>query len=121
MKHEEYAKLNSRDQTVISRLASILRIADGLDRTHVSDVLDVLCRKTVKGVSMKILRAPNSSADMELLGAARKKKMFEEVFGVRVKFSAQVVRRKIQRSPVAVEKPREDLRPVIGKAGGALK
>ncbi len=121
VKHEGYAKLNSKDQTVVSKLAAMLRIADGLDRTHVSAVLDVFFRKTAKGVSMKILRAPNSSADMELLGAARKKKMFEEVFDVRVKFTSKVVQRGVQRIPVTIEAPRENSQPVIGRASAGLK
>lgn len=37
-KHEGFCMLSSKDQDIVSKLASILRIADGLERSHTSAV-----------------------------------------------------------------------------------
>ena len=43
LKHEAFAALSAPDQRVVRRLAAILRVADGLDRTHQGIVKDVTC------------------------------------------------------------------------------
>jgi exopolyphosphatase / guanosine-5'-triphosphate,3'-diphosphate pyrophosphatase len=85
-KHPDFAKLNEEDKSVVRNLSSILRIADGLDRTH---------KKAVNNISIisndsiiKIILKPNNNADLELelWGAENKKGLFEETFGVNVEF-----------------------------------
>lgn len=85
-KHEGFAQLNSEDQQVVRILSSILRIADGLDRTHLSAVKDVKVKRTGKQVKFLLKTARGKNIEMELWGAERKKELFEEVFDVTVEF-----------------------------------
>jgi exopolyphosphatase/guanosine-5'-triphosphate,3'-diphosphate pyrophosphatase len=41
LKHEIYRHLPEDDKKIVSKLAAILRIADGLDRTHLSLIRDI--------------------------------------------------------------------------------
>jgi exopolyphosphatase/guanosine-5'-triphosphate,3'-diphosphate pyrophosphatase len=86
-KHVEFAKLSDEDQLLVKKLAGILRIADGLDRSHSFAVKDVNCSIMNGDVVMK-LSGENNSADLELdiWGAESKKQLFEDVFGMKVVF-----------------------------------
>jgi len=85
-KHEGFQKLTSDDRSIVLKLAAILRIADGLDRTHASLIADVLCKKSNKIMTFAIKRTNSSQLQMELLGADHKKELFEEIFELQVKF-----------------------------------
>lgn len=43
LKHDHYAALDIAERMVVDRLAAILRLADGLDRTHRRLVRDIAC------------------------------------------------------------------------------
>lgn len=90
LKHEEFAVLNADDRGVVAKLSAILRIADGLDRTHASVVKDVTCRVTGRSAWFMLHRRNRAPVELELWGAERKKELFEEIFGVRVRFKARV-------------------------------
>lgn len=85
VKHEDFAKLGADDQLIVKKLASILRIADGLDRTHSAAVTDLRC--FLSGDELRILLRGDgeSSPELEIWGAERKKALFEETFGIKVK------------------------------------
>jgi exopolyphosphatase/guanosine-5'-triphosphate,3'-diphosphate pyrophosphatase len=87
-KHETFAKLNPQDQTIVKKLASILRIADGLDRTHASAVNNVNCINVNGELNIVLEKSPygNTNLELEIWGAENKKALFEETFGVKVKF-----------------------------------
>ncbi len=78
IKHEGYAMLSSSDQEIVRRLAAILRIADGLDRTHEGNVKSVRC--TVKGRAVTIRVSASRNTDLEIWAANLKKGLFEEVY-----------------------------------------
>jgi exopolyphosphatase/guanosine-5'-triphosphate,3'-diphosphate pyrophosphatase len=87
-KHPEFTKLNAEDQLITRKLAGILRIADGLDRSHSFAVKDVEC--SVEGNELTVkLTGENNNSDLELdiWGAETKKSLFEETFGVNIKFT----------------------------------
>jgi len=87
-KHPEFTKLNTEDQLITRKLAGILRIADGLDRSHSFAVKDVEC--SVEGNELTVkLTGENNNSDLELdiWGAETKKSLFEETFGVNIKFT----------------------------------
>jgi len=44
LRHDHYAALERDDRSIVDQLASFLRLADGLDRTHRSLVKDVACK-----------------------------------------------------------------------------
>ena len=88
MKHEGFSKLSSEDRAVVVKLASILRIADGLDRTHVSAVKDVRCSRSRSGVQFRLRRSNRAKIELEVWGANRKKELFEKAFDVQARFTS---------------------------------
>ncbi len=87
-KHEGFGRLSDGDQAVVRKLASILRIADGLDRTHSGRVAGLRCTISKKRVTIRPRPSGRSSIDLETWGANRKKELFESTFGTLVKISA---------------------------------
>jgi exopolyphosphatase / guanosine-5'-triphosphate,3'-diphosphate pyrophosphatase len=87
LKHTDYVKLSPDDQTLVNKLAAMLRIADGLDRTHSSSVSGIKIEIAGKDVIMKLeKKAADETLELEIWGAESKKLLFEETFGVKVKF-----------------------------------
>ncbi len=89
IKHEGYRRLNPDDQKIVCKLASILRIADGLDRTHSSAIRDLRCRVSGKKVSITLQRRGRRPIELELWGADRKKQLFEETFRATVRLTSR--------------------------------
>lgn len=83
-KHEGFAILSNEDQLLVRKLSAILRIADGLDRSHTNSVQKISVKKSGKNVKFKIGKAKGKNIEMELWGAERKKELFEEVFDLNV-------------------------------------
>ncbi|MBI3357882.1 MAG: Ppx/GppA family phosphatase [Nitrospirae bacterium] len=83
-KHEGFGSLGHRLKGVVKILAALLRIADGLDRTHFSVVqtVHVTCGKTIT-----IEAVVSGDAEMELWAAKNRADLFEQVFRRRVRFS----------------------------------
>ncbi len=88
-KHESFIRLSPDDQGIIKKLASILRIADGLDRTHSQIIKEVICKKYDKILTLHLKKRAHTSTDLEVWGADRKKGLFEETFGVKVQLKAK--------------------------------
>ncbi len=86
-KHEGFANLTNEDQHIVRVLSGMLRIADGLDRTHSASIKDVTVKKTGRNVRVKIVKARGKNVEMEIWGADRKKELFEELFDVKVLFT----------------------------------
>jgi exopolyphosphatase / guanosine-5'-triphosphate,3'-diphosphate pyrophosphatase len=86
VKHEGYNKLDAEEQEIVHKLASILRIADGLDRTHAAVVKNVRCRRFKNDLIMTLQTNKHAEDDLEIWGAERKKELFELTFKTRVKF-----------------------------------
>lgn len=84
LKHEAFDCLTPRLQRVVRILASLLRIADGLDRTHFSLVRAL----SVKfGKQITIEAKLTGDAELELWAAKSRADLFEQVFHRRVLFS----------------------------------
>ena len=85
LKHQEFSSLTPRLKRVVRILSALLRVADGLDRTHFSVVRTV----TVKvGKIMTIEATVTGDAEMELWAAMNRVDLFEQVFQRRVRFSS---------------------------------
>lgn len=84
-RHDDYATLNETDQKTVSALASILRIADALDRSHDNRVADVRFQRNGQAVHMQLHSAVN--CDREIFAAEQKREMFEGIFKCKVTFS----------------------------------
>jgi exopolyphosphatase/guanosine-5'-triphosphate,3'-diphosphate pyrophosphatase len=87
MRHEGFGKMSSEDRDIVMKLAAILRIADGLDRTHLSAIKSVRCSRSRSKVQFKLRRASGAKIELEVWGANRKKELFEKAFRVKANFS----------------------------------
>jgi exopolyphosphatase/guanosine-5'-triphosphate,3'-diphosphate pyrophosphatase len=87
-KHKPYARLTPGEQATVRRLSALLRVADGLDRTHTQRISNVRCENT-SGIVRITVEAPTSPA-VDLWGSEQKGKLFEKVFGKKLVFAWQV-------------------------------
>jgi exopolyphosphatase/guanosine-5'-triphosphate,3'-diphosphate pyrophosphatase len=86
--HPDYVALAAGDRRRVDVLASLLRIADGLDIRHLGTVIDVSAVPE-DGVAVIAAQA-DGDASGELDAAMEKADLFERTFGVRVVFDATV-------------------------------
>ena len=84
--HVEYAALSPTQRKKVRALSAILRLADGLDRSYAQLVRHVQCDVGEKAVTLRV--AAEGDPSLEVWGARRKRDLFEEVFGVKVKVEA---------------------------------
>ncbi len=84
LSHSPFGELNHADQDRVRKLAALLRIADGLDRTHCDAVTDLTAGPT--GPRTWEIRATGHTPLWEELWAVRERKsaLFCEVFGVKL-------------------------------------
>lgn len=82
VKHPPYEALTEEDRERVTRLSSILRIADALDREHVQNVSDI----TVEIDDERIVIELEGEGDFELERWAieRKKALFEKTFDLEI-------------------------------------
>jgi exopolyphosphatase/guanosine-5'-triphosphate,3'-diphosphate pyrophosphatase len=76
--HENWRRLNPYLQAVVEKLAAILRIADGLDRSHRQIVTGVSCRIRSRRIELEV--AARADCEPELDAARKKADLFEMVF-----------------------------------------
>ncbi|MBN2582513.1 MAG: HD domain-containing protein [Planctomycetes bacterium] len=77
-RHEGYAVLSDEDRRRIGELAALLRLADGLDRTHADVVEGLTCRVEPQQVTVHC--RVRGDASQEVLATGRKSDLFEAVF-----------------------------------------
>jgi exopolyphosphatase/guanosine-5'-triphosphate,3'-diphosphate pyrophosphatase len=80
--HDHYAALSFQDRYLVRATASLLRVADGLDRTHWSLVGDLSCEIWPEQVIVRC--AVRGPAEAERETALRKGQLFEQVFNRRL-------------------------------------
>lgn len=78
IKHDHYAALDIPSRKLVVRLAAILRIADGLDRTHTEAVKDLHCYTDQKDVVIRCV--VSHSAILEEKYATEKSDLFEKAY-----------------------------------------
>jgi exopolyphosphatase / guanosine-5'-triphosphate,3'-diphosphate pyrophosphatase len=83
--HEYFTRLPESDRTLVVKLASLLRLADALDREHVQAVREVRARVTKRGVVLEL----DGVGDMllERWALRRKANLFATTFGMPVEVS----------------------------------
>lgn len=84
--HEAFEALSSHAKKVVRVGAALLRIADGLDRSHAS-VVSGLKVRIGKDDTVDVSLKGRSDIELELWGARRKTDMFRSVFKHDIKFS----------------------------------
>jgi exopolyphosphatase/guanosine-5'-triphosphate,3'-diphosphate pyrophosphatase len=77
-KHENLSRLSAEDQARVQRMAAILRLAGGLDRSRSQQVKDVRVRVTDDGVHLDVVADQEPLVD--IWGAERRTELFEKVF-----------------------------------------
>ena len=89
LKHAEFALLTHRDQQISCKLASILRIADALDKTHSKKVNSVECSYDEQTCLIRL--NCNSPCQEEILAVEKKKNLFERIFSLKVQLEKSEV------------------------------
>jgi len=93
--HEPYAAMDNHDRKIVRRLAGILRVADGLDRTHTQVIDRVTVSIEARPSDGQPADHPNtavftvespSDVSTDIWGAQRKSELFCSAFGVRCVF-----------------------------------
>ena len=87
--HEPLKKLTGRDRRTMEILSAILRIADGLDRSHFAVVEGV---RGKLGKPVTIVVETCGDPELELWAARGRANLFEKVFKVAVEFSVKKLR-----------------------------
>jgi exopolyphosphatase/guanosine-5'-triphosphate,3'-diphosphate pyrophosphatase len=82
--HYTYNKLKDGDKKIVKLLAGILRIADGLDRSHKTLINDPEITLGKNKLTVQIKIKDGLVPELELWGADRKKALFEEATGYEV-------------------------------------
>ena len=90
--HEEFAVLNVVDRSTVSRLAALLRVADGLDRRHLQWVNDLSVQ--ISATKVIVTLDARDPVEMEIAAAQKKADLFGSVFARELEF---------HRSPGAAE------------------
>jgi exopolyphosphatase/guanosine-5'-triphosphate,3'-diphosphate pyrophosphatase len=88
LSHPEWAALTLADRRRVEVLASILRIADGLDARELGVVMDVGVRRDNGRVT--VIAQAEADVSGELAAAMSKADLFERTFGVRAVFESAV-------------------------------
>lgn len=89
VKHRGFKLLNVEQRKVVLGLSAILRIADGLDRSHFSVVKAV---RIDMGKSLRLHVAFRYDPELELWTTERRKRLFEKVFHCTVELHPAAVR-----------------------------
>jgi len=76
--HPNLAGMSGEDRRLIGQLSGILRIADGLDRTHSSSVTAIRARSL--GGRLRLDVEASTAPDVELADAQRKSDLFKKAF-----------------------------------------
>ena len=84
--YEPWSRLSPERRDDALRLLALLRLADGLDRGHSTDVRD--CEVRIENGSVEITVHSEADTDVDLWGARRKRELFEKVFDKRVELVA---------------------------------
>lgn len=82
--HEDYYALDRNHRVRVLRLASILQIADGLDRSHRQMISNVHCR--IDGKLVTFFSSSAGECELEIWSAERKSAWFSEIFDIGVRF-----------------------------------
>jgi exopolyphosphatase/guanosine-5'-triphosphate,3'-diphosphate pyrophosphatase len=80
--HETYQQLSKPEKILVTKLASILRIADALDREHKLQVKDLSCE--IKNGKLVIKLSTHSDCILGRRSKSEMVKLFEETFGLKI-------------------------------------
>lgn len=82
LEHKGFAALNADDREIVTILGAILRLADGLDRTHTDAVRDLEVRR--EGDCLLVLVKCPSGCGSEVWAGEKKGRFLGQLFGLQV-------------------------------------
>ena len=85
--HPRYMALSHADRMRVTQLASLLRLADALDRQHLGAVRSVRAR--LDGLRLILELDGSDDILLEKWAVGRKKNVFEETFGIKVSIAEE--------------------------------
>ncbi len=85
--HESYMKLSPRARRIVDVGSALLRLADGLDRSHSQVIQGLRCR--IEDNKVKCSLSTRSDAELEVWGARRKRECFVKVFKREITFALE--------------------------------
>ncbi len=86
-KHNCYNCLSNEAKSAVNKLGALVRLADGLDRTHRSVINDLEFTVDFKKSTIIVfLKLNTPDCSFEILKAQDKKDFFEKEFGLKLKF-----------------------------------
>ena len=85
-KHLEFNAIPLEDQMTVRKLGGILRIADGLDRSHQGIVEDISCEVQNDLVIFKVKTRKGIDPHIDVWSAQQKRDLFEEVYNKKTAF-----------------------------------
>lgn len=85
-RHIRYKELAKHLRKRVKKLSAILRVADGLDRSHYQNVTKLEIQNGAEKV--KFLISTQGDPELEIWGAERKSELFEEVTGKKLEIYA---------------------------------
>ncbi|HMP04331.1 MAG TPA: Ppx/GppA phosphatase family protein [Gemmatales bacterium] len=77
-KHAAYGRLAPAEQAAVRRMSALLRVADGLDRSHTQRIRGVQAQ--VDNGTVRIEVQSTTEPEVDLWGATQKGRLFERVF-----------------------------------------
>lgn len=86
-RHTFFKNLSAETKNRIRKLSAILRVADGLDRSHYQNVREM--QVNMNGLSIEIAIKTEADPHLEIWGAMRKKSLFEEVTGKKLEIVSE--------------------------------
>jgi exopolyphosphatase/guanosine-5'-triphosphate,3'-diphosphate pyrophosphatase len=110
-KHENLSRLSAEDQQRVRRMAAILRVAGGLDRSRSQQVRDALVR--VADGRVVIEAVAEAEPQVDLWGAQRRCDLFEKAFGMTLEIRWAGAG---DRNAPPPRRPAKSPRPARGKA-----
>jgi exopolyphosphatase / guanosine-5'-triphosphate,3'-diphosphate pyrophosphatase len=87
LEHQGFAALDASDREVVAKLGAILRLADGLDRSHTDAVQGLEVR--LDGARLVVLVDCPFSCEAEVLAGEKKGRWLGELFGRQVEVRAR--------------------------------
>ncbi|MCL2440426.1 MAG: HD domain-containing protein [Treponema sp.] len=78
----EFMKLQREERVLVLKMASILRVADALDRGHTQQIKKITVERRLETVVLHVDKVYDLS--LELMGLEEKGGMFQDVFGYKV-------------------------------------
>jgi len=76
--HEDYMQLDEVSRAKVDKLSAILRVADGLDKSHTNIVKGLVCSILDDKVVVRIVA--ESFSDLDKISSQAKSELFEKVF-----------------------------------------